>query len=101
MKSSRFAKISVVSVVLSALVGSFAASAAEADGKGAYARVCAKCHGVKGEGGEGPPIVPLYHEEAQVLAVVRGGQGKMPAVTSKDISDEEITAIVAYLAAFE
>jgi mono/diheme cytochrome c family protein len=101
MKTTRLVKISVASVVMSALLGSFAASAADADGQTAYGRVCAKCHGTKGEGGEGPPLVPLYHEEAQVMAVVRGGQGKMPAVTSSDISDEEITAVVAYLAKFE
>ncbi len=79
-----------------------AAQAAEGKGgKAAFERVCMQCHGDKAAGGEGPPLVPMVYDESQVLAIVRAGQGKMPALTEELVKDQEITEIIAYLGALE
>jgi len=66
-------------------------------GASAFARACAACHGANGEGDKAPPIVPLAYMEDQVTVVVRGGQGEMPPIPKAALSDEELSAIVAYL----
>ena len=66
-------------------------------GAASFARVCAACHGANGQGDKAPPIVPLAYLEDQVTLVVRGGQGEMPPIPRAALSDEELSAIVAYL----
>lgn len=73
----------------------------EARGKAAYTLICATCHGAKGEGEKGPPLVPFVYLESQLIATVRSGQGEMPALPAAVISDEDILAMVAYLTALE
>jgi cytochrome c oxidase subunit 2 len=60
--------------------------------------VCAKCHGLNGEGGYGPPLEgnPTVADPAAVENVVRNGQGNMPPV-GKDWSDEQMKALTDYL----
>jgi mono/diheme cytochrome c family protein len=70
---------------------------APAPGAAAFARTCAACHGANGQGNKAPPIVPLPYMEDQVAVVVRGGQGQMPPIPKAALSDEELSAIVAYL----
>jgi mono/diheme cytochrome c family protein len=70
----------------------------DAAGKTAYARVCAQCHGDDpADGGDGPALVPMYRTPAQVLGIVRSGNGEMHPLAESKISDAEVTAIVAYL----
>jgi len=99
MKPMRFSMIAVMGLLASAAGAQLqAADAADtARGKAAFERVCTKCHGVPTEGAEGPALVPMYLTRDAVLAVVRGGQAKMPPILKTTVSDEEIAAIVEYL----
>ncbi len=60
--------------------------------------VCAKCHGLGGEGGIAPQIIgsPVLSDRQELEEIVRNGRGEMPAVGS-GWSDEQIDALIAYL----
>jgi cytochrome c oxidase subunit II len=60
--------------------------------------VCAKCHGLNGEGGIGPRIAgsPTLTDPEDLGTLVRNGRGAMPAVGA-DWTDEQVTALVDYL----
>jgi mono/diheme cytochrome c family protein len=64
--------------------------------------VCAKCHGLAGEGGIGPRIAgsPTLASPQALEALLRNGrtgpQGVMPAVGS-EWNDEQIASLVNYL----
>jgi cytochrome c oxidase subunit 2 len=60
--------------------------------------VCAKCHGIGGEGGIAPRIAgsPTLGDPDALEAIIRNGRGQMPAVGSH-WSDEQIDALAAYL----
>ncbi|MCC7462399.1 MAG: cytochrome c [Gammaproteobacteria bacterium] len=94
------------------------ASGSIATGQAAFQRVCAPCH-AKGPGLDGSPMLPgaaalaIRHQGAvspfleersdlgaEVIRVfVRQGVGTMPMFRKTEISDAEIAAIAAYLAA--
>ncbi len=71
-------------------------------GKETWEGVCAKCHGLAGEGGIGPRIAgaPTLTTPQALETLVRNGrtgpQGVMPAVGS-EWSDEQIASLEAYL----
>ncbi|HUF01909.1 MAG TPA: cytochrome c oxidase subunit II [Gaiellaceae bacterium] len=67
-------------------------------GQEAWEGVCAKCHGLAGEGGIGPRIAgsPTLTDIEALGNIVRNGRGTMPAVGS-GWSDEQIEALVNYL----
>jgi cytochrome c oxidase subunit 2 len=67
-------------------------------GKEEWAGVCAKCHGMNGEGGIGPRIAgsPTLTDPEALGELVRNGRRSMPAVGS-GWSDEQVAALVAYL----
>ena len=67
-------------------------------GKESFARVCGQCHGADALGGEGPPLIPLPFEESLIMVLVRSGQGRMPALPDELIKDDEVAAVLAYLA---
>jgi mono/diheme cytochrome c family protein len=89
-----------------------------AAGRAAFERVCAPCH-ARGPGLDGSPMLPgaaalaarhrgavsPYLEErsdlgAEAIRVfVRQGSGAMPMFRKTEISDAEIAAVAAYLAA--
>jgi cytochrome c oxidase subunit II len=60
--------------------------------------VCAKCHGLNGEGGIGPRIAgsPTLTDAEDLGNLVRNGRGAMPAVGA-GWTDEQIDALVSYL----
>lgn len=60
--------------------------------------VCAKCHGLGGEGGIAPLIAgsPVLTDPAALAEIVRNGRRTMPAVGS-GWRDAQIDALVAYL----
>jgi cytochrome c oxidase subunit 2 len=66
-------------------------------GKEMFDGVCAKCHGLAGQGGVGPNIAsnPLLHDRAGLTRLLRNGGIKMPAV-GKDWPDQQIDALLAY-----
>jgi mono/diheme cytochrome c family protein len=62
------------------------------------AKGCASCHGLDGRGGiVGPPVAGTNARELKVKAQV--GPGGMPAFAPGALSDEDLKAIAAYLAA--
>jgi cytochrome c oxidase subunit II len=60
--------------------------------------VCAKCHGMNGEGGIGPRIArsPTLTDAEDLATLVRSGRGAMPAVGS-GWTDTQIQMLVDYL----
>src|SRR5262245_14265255 len=68
-----------------------------AQGKAAYDDKCAGCHGARGEGKIGPPLVPLRHDATALLGIVRQGGSDMPGIPDREITDEAVTAIGVYL----
>jgi mono/diheme cytochrome c family protein len=89
----------VATEVLVVMVLLLCAPRAEPDnvGKTAFERICAGCHGNKGAGDIGPRLVPFTWSNREVFAIVREGNGMMPAMSVRDISDEEVTAVAEYL----
>ena len=67
-------------------------------GEEMWGATCAKCHGPSGEGNYGPKIAgtALVGNPEAVEGVLRNGFGRMPPV-GRDWSDNEMTAITAYL----
>jgi cytochrome c oxidase subunit 2 len=60
--------------------------------------VCAKCHGLGGEGGVGPRIAgsPVLSDADELATLLRNGRREMPAVGS-DWTQEQIDALLDYL----
>ena len=67
-------------------------------GKEQWTGVCAKCHGMNGEGGIGPRIAgsPTLSDPAALATIVREGRRTMPAVGS-GWTDEQVATLAAYL----
>ena len=67
-------------------------------GEQTFTGVCAKCHGLAGEGGIGPPLRgnPLLADADALEQVVRNGRGEMPPV-GKDWEDRQMQALTDYL----
>jgi len=81
---------------LMVMIGS--ARADDASGQATYGRVCARCHGDDpNDGADGPSLLPMYRNAAQVLSIVRGGTGQMHPLPESKVSDAEVNAIVAWL----
>jgi len=60
---------------------------------------CKLCHGVQGEGGFAKPLAGHQLTAAQFIAAVRKGPGLMPAfVPGKNLDDQQLTQVSAYLA---
>jgi mono/diheme cytochrome c family protein len=62
---------------------------------------CAGCHGVDGGGGSGPKlndgaVVTKYPNIEDQIAIVRDGRGAMPAFKDRNLSDDQIRALVEY-----
>jgi cytochrome c oxidase subunit 2 len=74
------------------------ASGNEDLGREEWEGVCAKCHGLNGEGGIGPRIAgsPTLTDVEDLGTLVRNGRRTMPAVGS-GWSDEQVEALVTYL----
>jgi cytochrome c oxidase subunit II len=67
-------------------------------GKEEWEGVCAKCHGLDGQGGIGPRIAgsPTLSDPVALATLVRNGRGSMPAVGS-GWTDEQVDALATYL----
>lgn len=57
---------------------------------------CRDCHGVDGEGGFGPDLAGRNLTRAQFMHAVRKPWGIMPAYADSQISDRELTDLMAY-----
>jgi cytochrome c oxidase subunit 2 len=67
-------------------------------GKETFVGVCAKCHGLAGQGDIGPPIAqsPLLSDRTALTTLLRQGTGAMPAV-GKTWNDTQLNALFGYL----
>ncbi len=60
---------------------------------------CKLCHGAHGEGGFAKPLAGHRLTTAQFIAAVRKGPGMMPAfVADKNLNDQQLSQVSAYLA---
>ncbi len=88
--------------VLLAAALSLAAAAARAD-SGVYLRKCANCHGKDGNPSEigkkmgvKVGLTQTKLSEAEIVALVSGGKGKMPAYKEK-LSEAEIASVAKFV----
>ncbi len=66
-------------------------------GETEFAGVCAKCHGMNGQGLIGPAFTSASVSDAKVVAeVVRNGRRRMPAI-GEGWDDRQMNALTAYL----
>ena len=72
------------------------AESSETVGQETLEGVCAKCHGLAGEGSEEAPPIAGRKFDATTIALIRNGGVRMPAV-GEDWSDEHVQATVDYL----
>ncbi len=63
-----------------------------------FAGVCAKCHGLAGEGGLGPRLAgsAALSDTAGLKKLILNGRGRMPAV-AHGWTDEQVSALTTYL----
>jgi cytochrome c553 len=75
-----------------------AAAQDDADAR-AYRRAgCDFCHGPDGRGdGQGPALLPMTMDLAELRAIVRQGIGLMPGIEREIASDDDVAAIHTYL----
>jgi len=75
-----------------------AQEAQQALGKETFVGVCAKCHGLAGQGDIGPNISQsaLFGDREGITNVIRNGTGTMPAV-GHDWDKTQLAATIAYL----
>jgi mono/diheme cytochrome c family protein len=62
-----------------------------------FDRVCKVCHGPEGRGDVGPRLVPFTREYEELLAIVREGSGQMPPIAARELPDEGVARVLAYL----
>ena len=86
-----------VACILLVLVMVPAAAAQDHPGAQPYKQVCQLCHGSEGRGDLGPSLVPLGFDVDYVLAVVREGYSQMPPISTRELSDDDVRQVVAYL----
>ena len=72
------------------------APSSETVGQETFEGVCAKCHGLAGEGTDDAPPIAGREFDATVVALIKGGGATMPAV-GEDWSDEHVDATIDYL----
>ncbi len=82
-----------------ALVTAASPSAGAQDHPGAqsYRQVCELCHGAAGRGDIAPALVPFGFDAEYVLAVVREGYGQMPPISRRELDDDAVRQVAAYL----
>ena len=96
-------KKTVVVLAMLALVVSIAMPAFAADGAATFKAKCAMCHGADGtKENPGMGVKSLAgadvqkQSDADLVAAVSKGKGKMPAYAGK-LSDDEIKGVVAFV----
>ena len=91
-------RVAVLAAILFSLGASSHTRAQEHPGAEPYRQVCQLCHGDNGEGAVAPPLVPGSFDPEYVLAIVREGYGQMPPISTRELSDDQVRQVVAYLA---
>jgi mono/diheme cytochrome c family protein len=93
----RILMLSLVSVITLMSAAVMTRQSEPLPGKVPYERVCAECHGEKGQGDQGPRLVPMTLEYDELLAKVRQGGGEMPAISKTALTDDEVKQVLEYL----
>jgi mono/diheme cytochrome c family protein len=70
---------------------------APSSGQAAFDRVCKVCHGPEARGDAGPRLVPFSRDDEELLGIVREGIGQMPPISARELPDESVPQIAAYL----
>jgi mono/diheme cytochrome c family protein len=78
------------------ITGAQALTAEEIKGRRVYMRECNGCH-PQGAGGLGPALNNKPVPGLAIKVQVREGLGAMPSFSDRDISPEELDALVAYM----
>jgi cytochrome c5 len=73
------------------------ASTDSAHGKELFGTFCDDCH-PNGESDVGPSLIETPHTPARIRQQIREGSGKMPPFTEKKLSNDDVEALLAYLA---
>ena len=94
---SRHAPGAVLAVTLAMVVPLPAAAAQDPPGARPYRQVCEFCHGAAGRGDIAPALVPFGFDAEYVLAVVREGYGQMPPISRRELDDDAVRQVAAYL----
>ncbi|MYK87297.1 MAG: cytochrome c, partial [Acidobacteria bacterium] len=94
---SRHAPGAVLAVTLAMVVPLPAAAAQDPPGAQPYRQVCEFCHGAAGRGDIAPALVPFGFDAEYVLAVVREGYGQMPPISRRELDDDAVRQVAAYL----
>jgi len=89
--------LGAIAMLASAALLGVQGRAQEPPGKLAFDRVCKVCHGPEGRGDAGPRLVPFTREYDELLGIVREGTGQMPPISARQLPDEGVAQIVAYL----
>ena len=94
-------KTLVTAVAIASTALSVGGQAQQADpvraGQTAFGRVCQRCHGVEARGDDGPRLIPFSREYDELLGIVREGAGQMPPISTRELTDENVAQILAYL----
>ncbi|CAM4175266.1 c-type cytochrome [Jeotgalicoccus halotolerans] len=72
------------------------ASSGDVDAEGIARDNCASCHGQDFSGGMGPALAGTSLAEEDFTTTVREGRGSMPAFSTDQIADEELTALYQF-----
>ena len=72
------------------------ASSGDVDAEGIARDNCASCHGEDFSGGVGPALAGTSLSEADFEETVRNGQGKMPAFSEDQVSNDELSALYTF-----
>ncbi len=77
-----------------------AIGAADANaGKITYARVCAMCHGMRGEGATGPALkgIKARMDEQRIVEWIKNPSSKMPKLYPTLLNEQKVLDVAAYL----
>ena len=66
-------------------------------GQAPFDRVCKTCHGPEARGDAGPRLVPFSRDDEELLGIVREGIGQMPPISARELQNESVAQIAAYL----
>lgn len=72
------------------------ASSGDVDAEGIARDNCASCHGQDFSGAMGPALAGTSLSEEDFTTIVRDGKGSMPAFSTDQVADEELTALYQF-----
>lgn len=86
-----------VALPIAAGIWTVPSAAADDVGQRIYEQKCSGCHGAEGRGGNGPRLVPFEWRDERALELIRRPECDMPPIPASDVSDADVSRIIAYL----